>query len=247
MKILLVQVIYNEIKLLPWKLKWAEENGLEVFTFDNYSDDGTWEWLKEHRAKGRAPSRMERLDTDGIFSLKLNNRAILKKFHELKPDWCVIAGCDMFYRLLDYPEMKLNQFIATVDKLGYNLVDCSRLFNFYYTGGEDDSKNPLIEYRYYKEQQDWEICLIAKYDKSLWIDGDQFRVDHPNMFHYPEFVCLHYWFRSDARERFVKKWQRRFQSWEKGLDNKDHGGHYPGIVREDRWVVEKEELMRLDV
>ena len=242
MKILLIQCIYNEIKLLPWKMQWARANGLEVFTFDNGSTDGSVKWLKQHRCHYAA------LDTEGMFSLRRNNQAMLAKFHELQPDWCVVAGCDMFYRLLDYPELSLKKIITIADKQGYNMIDCSRLFNFYYTGSEDDNKNPIDEYRYYEERRDWNVHLIAKYDKELWLDADNFYLPRGvGLFQYPEFVCLHYWFRSDARERFIKKWQRRSQSWIEGIDSVDHGGHYPGIVMEDRWVRDKEELMKLEV
>ena len=240
-KILLVQCIYNEIKLLPWKMQWAKANGLQVFTFDNGSTDGSVEWLERHQCD------YAMLDTEDMFSLRRNNEAMLAKFHELKPDWCVIAGCDMFYRLLDRPELSLKKIITTADNQGYNMIDCSRLFNFYYTGNEDDNKNPLTEYRYYEEKSDWNVHLIAKYDPKLWLDADMFYLPEVKLFQYPDFVCLHYWFRSDARERFISKWRRRFQAWERGIDIQAHGRHYPGIVMEDRWVRDKGGLKEFEV
>ena len=235
MKIVLVQVIYNEIKMLPWKMKWAAENGIEIFTFDNYSSDGSTEWLEKNGCD------FEMLDTGGMFSLRKNNEAITKKLYQLNPDWCLVAGCDMFYKLLDY-DIKLNKFIEIAEQQGYNAIDCSRLFNFYYTGTENDNKDPRKQYFYYEEKSDWKISLIAKYDKSLWIDGDQFFVRDRTLFEYPNFVCLHYWHRSDARERFISKWQRRYKSWQEGIDIKNHGRHYPDIIMKDKWIYEPGEL-----
>ena len=245
MNVVLIQVVYNEIKMLPWKYQWAKENGIKLFTFDNGSTDGTWEWLEKVGKKRSVHLGHDHLETLDIFSLKLNNRAIIKKFHEIKPDWCIVAGCDSFYKVSDCP-IQLDRFIEIADDIGYNAIDCSRTFNFYYTGSENDNNDPRKEYFYYTENRDWNVHLIAKYQKDFEIDGDQFKFKDINLLQCDGFVCLHYWFRSDARERFIRKWQRRHQSWQKGIDVRDHGGHYPLIVMEDRWVRGKEELKRFN-
>ena len=243
MNIILIQVIHNEINMLPWKYKWAKENGINLYTFDNGSTDGSWEWLNRVGKKRSIHCGHEQLETFGIFSLKLNNRAIIKKFHDLKPDWCIVAGCDSFYKLLDYP-ISLNKYIEIIDDMGFNVIDSSRVFNFYYTGKESDLKNkdPRQEYHYYEERNDWNIHLISKFQPNFDIDGDQFKFENKKVFKYNNFVMLHYWFRSDARERFISKWQRRNQSWLKGIDIKEHGKHYPEIVMQDNWIRDPGEL-----
>lgn len=248
MNIVLVQVVYNEIDMLKWKYKWAKENGIKIFTFDNGSTDGSWQWLEKRAAMTGIHLGHEKLETFDIFSLKVNNRTIIKKFHDLKPDWCIVAGCDSFYKLLDYP-VSLSRYIEIIDDMGFNAIDGSRVFNFYYTGTEDDKKDPRNEYHYYEERNnDWNIHLIAKFQSNFDIDGDQFKFEDKKVFRYENFVTLHYWFRSDARERFIRKWQRRNQSWKKGIDIKDHGKHYPEIVMQDKWVwspVELQDIRRL--
>lgn len=241
MNIVLIQVIYNEIEMLPWKYRWAKENGIKLFTFDNGSTDGSWEWLEKYGKKRAVHLGHDHLETLDIFSLRLNNRAIVKKFHEIKPDWCIVAGCDSFYKVLDYP-IQLNRFIEIADDMGYNVIDCSRCFNFYYTGSENDANDPRKEYHYYEEVQGWNVYLIAKYQNDFEIDGDQFKFNNMKLLQHNGFVCLHYWFRSDARERFIRKWQRRYQSWQKNIDIEAHDSHYSKIVMEDRWVRDKEEL-----
>ena len=243
MNIVLVQVVYNEIKMLPWKYKWAQENGIKVFTLDNNSTDGSWEWLERVGSKKRnVHYGHERLETFDIFSLALNNRAIIKKFHEIKPDWCIVAGCDSFYQTLDY-RIKLDEFIRIADETGYNLIDNSRVFNFYYTGLENDNNDPRQEYFYYEERRDWDIHLITKYRKDLDLEADKFQIHKgKKLLTYPNLVTFHYWFRSDAKDRFIMKWQRRHKSWEKNIDNRTHGDHYPDIVRKNTWIRNKNEL-----
>ena len=90
MNVVLFQCVYNEKELLPHKVDYCKKQNIDFFVMDNYSDDGTWEWLCENNV----PSI--RFSTDGMFSLKLNNKAILNEAKHLRPDWIVVAGADMF-------------------------------------------------------------------------------------------------------------------------------------------------------
>ncbi|MDZ7376048.1 MAG: glycosyltransferase family 2 protein [candidate division KSB1 bacterium] len=239
MKILLLQCIYNEINMLPWKYAWAKRNGLDIFTFDNFSTDGSTEWLKKN-----SPGKFEMLDTDGKFSLRLNNEACLRKFHEVKPDWCIIAGCDMFYQAIGF--RTIAHFISYLSKMSFNIVECNRLYNYYFTGEENDQNCPQVEYRYYREENQWPIRLIARYHPSLKIDGDVFHQENEKILKYPNLICHHYWFRSDAESRFKEKLKRRAQSWHDGTDILCHGKHYNEIVKKNIWVFPKENLKKRD-
>jgi hypothetical protein len=253
MRILLVQNIYNEIKLLPWKMAWAADNGFDSFTWDNYSTDGSYEWLQDQGY------RVIRYYTNGMFSLAINNRNVLDTIHwleDVKPDWVVAAGADMFYSVMRnaFAEKKadfagsimrkdvIRKMIEEADKAGYNLIDCSRLWNFYYTGIEDDNQNPRVEYRYYREARDFEICLIAKYHPYLRIDGDRFMRPDGIIYHPADLVTLHYWLRSDAKARRTEHYYRRKKAWERGIDRACQGTHYPKMVSEDKWVWERSSL-----
>lgn len=90
MKTLCIFSAYNEIEFLDHKKKFCEYHGLDLYVVDNYSNDGTWEWLQDNNV----PSH--RLNTNESFHLiKLQSEAN-KVIHKIKPDWVLYNGADTF-------------------------------------------------------------------------------------------------------------------------------------------------------
>lgn len=112
MKILSIANVYNEINFLKYRLKWSKYNQFDLFIVDNMSNDGTYEFLKQHQIAH------SRIDTDGAFHLFMLQEEINKKIHEIKPDWVIYHGADMFY----FSENGCRYDIERADSEGYELL-----------------------------------------------------------------------------------------------------------------------------
>ena len=45
----MITFVYNELKYLPHVVDYYKKNGCGVYIIDNYSNDGTYEWLIENK------------------------------------------------------------------------------------------------------------------------------------------------------------------------------------------------------
>lgn len=218
MKILWTFCVYNEIELLPYKIDYMKKNNIDFYIFDNMSKDGTWEYLQDNKI----PS--EQFDSDGMFDLALNMKLLHNKIHEVKPDWCILSGTDIFYVHKDHKNLRAT--IEAIDAAGYNAVNSGfNAFNFYHTGSEEPGKDPRVTYKFYKQGVVKDTC-IAKYNKGLSIAGDHFKLPKLSLYRSKDLVFLHYVFRHDAKERKMEQYTRRKKAWDTGKNPKGWGRHY---------------------
>lgn len=234
MKIFWTFCIYNELELLPYKIDFMGQNAIDFFVFDNMSTDGSWEWLQ----KNRIPS--ERFDSDGMFNLKTNMPLLNEKIHNVKPDWAMMGGTDMFYVHLT---KTLREVIESADKGGFNCIhDCYKSFQFMFTEEEAPGRDPRLTYMYYAPMPLNTVC-IAKYSNSLRLQqADYFNVRDPKPWKDEKFVMLHYSMRHDGKKRKTEQYNRRKMAWDAGHTDRDYGAHYKRIIEKNQFVFDKRSL-----
>ncbi|MEY3194259.1 MAG: hypothetical protein RIQ78_356 [Bacteroidota bacterium] len=224
--VLCIMTIYNEIEYLPYKLKFCQENNLDLYIIDNISDDGSWEWLQENKV----PSH--RFDTDGAFSLGILQEEIVRTIHTIKPDWVIYNGCDLFI----LTEKNLYDEIMEADKNGFNIIkmDVLNMFNT----GEQHQKNPFETYFYYKLIQP-NIKLIHKYQDSIRYVADAVILPDENILQVEG--CMVNYGSTKSKEKRNITLERRKKAWDLG-EPLAHGTHYLVGNNQD-WIWEKADLL----
>ena len=218
--------IWNEMKWLPYKLKYIQQNKLEPYIIDNMSDDGSWEWLQENNV----PSH--RFDTGGSFHLRKLQEEIIKTTHKIKPDWVVYNGCDLFPVTLN----PLRDEIIKIDKAGFNTIR-GKVIHLRNTGEKENQESPFHTYFYYRENRirhpnKW----IHKYIPSYSYGADQIKkMPNEKLFHL-DGIMIEYGNTETAEER-IKTVERRKKAWREGLP-KSCGNHYRRVNPEN-WVKNK--------
>ena len=159
MRPLTIFTTYNEIDYMPLKKRWCEANGLDLYVLDNYSTDGTWEWLQDNKVNS------ERVDTRGAFDLPLLQKATMSALRRLEPPWVVYIGADTFYVAAE----KLSDYISMVDKKGYNVISFP-WNNFFNTGEPRESFDPINTYFYYSTFR--RVDFIFKWHPKVEIRAD---------------------------------------------------------------------------
>lgn len=234
MKILYIHTVYNEIDIIPHKIRWCEEQEFETFTLDNYSTDGTWEYLNEHRCA------CDRIDTDGAFDVVANCRAMAAKVHELKPDWVFYSGADLYVATLRC-EGRIKDLVDEVDSQGFNLIRLPKIYIFCYTGSEDKDSDPRKAYFYFYVHNA-KIALLSKYDPSLRILTDYVVRDNPRVYLSDDTIAYEYKFRFDSKKRKFEELCRRQKAWDRGMD-RAFGTHYLGMFKINKWNWKPESLL----
>ena len=235
MRILWTFCIYNEIELLPFKIDYIVKNNIDCYVFDNMSTDGTWEWLQENKV----PS--ERFDSDNMFNLKLNIKLIAEKIYEVKPNWTIFAGCDIFYA--NKENKTLRQVIEEADSKSFNIINSAyRSLTFYYTGTEKSGIDPRLNYMFYIPGEIGHERCIAKFCPDFKIVADRFKFENMNTMKDPNFLFLHYHLRHDAKLRKTEQYVRRKKAWDLGLVPANWGSHYRKLVNEKIFVFNPKAL-----
>jgi len=234
MKILWAFCVYNEIELLPFKIDYLRRNDIDPYVFDNMSTDGSWGWLQNNKI----PSRQ--FDSGGMFDLTLNLLWLSRKMHEVRPDWVIMAGADIFYVDLRGP---LRETIEMAERFKFNCIcDHFKSFQFMFTGEEKPGRDPRLTYMYYIPKSLGTLC-IAKYSSGLrFKSADYFTVPESRPYQYASFAALHYAMRHDAEKRKTEQYLRRKKAWDKGRVARCYGAHYKRIVDSKEFVFDKTKL-----
>jgi len=205
-------------------MEWARRNNLRSYYIDNYSDDFSYEWLKDHRVP------CHRINTHGAFDLKTLQREIVKTTHKLKPDWVVYLGIDTFI----FCDMPLDDLCWNAQEMGCNAIGFPSI-DICNTGEEPG--NPFRTYFYYRHSRDL-LEFVYKWNPQARIDGDLIRIPQKRVLS-PQGVMINYGRIKTPKERKLLL-ERRKLAWARGLKKK-FGRHY---LREKKrgWVWTKEEL-----
>lgn len=239
MNILACGVIYNEMDIFPYLLEHYKSQDVEMFVFDNYSDDGTWEYLNDHKIE------CERLDTGGKLSTITFMESMMAKWRERKPDWCIYMDADEFPLTSEFSTLK--ELVEDRDEKGFNVLRQERV-NFRPVGTEDYSRgDPLKIYRYYFHElphQHPKNERIFKFSEEISVipTGGHFVTKlYKNISHEPlDNPIFHYTIREGAKEKIIERVVRRNKDEE--TTEKGWNVHYQTFVDDDKWLWNKDEL-----
>ena len=209
MRILYTTFVYNELPYLPDVIKYYKSQGCDIYIIDNYSNDGTYEWLISNGIK------CNRFDTNESFDLTLLQKELERVLHIEQPDWVVYGGADLYY-VFDSP---ISETIQEVDKKGFNQIGV-RCYGALNTGEQFDT--PLYKTylygRFYRN-----LIMISKYDKSLMMNGDGILLSESKILNI-DGILVNYGACKPIKEQKIKL-ARRQKAWDNGLST-NTGKHF---------------------
>jgi len=207
-KPLMMTFVYNERKYLPHAIEYYKRNNCDVYIIDNYSNDGTWEWLQENNI----PSH--RLDTNGEFALKVLQADFMETLKKLKPNW-VMYGAGDLYHIFDKP---IDEALKEIEDNGYNAVN-TQCYSAVNTG--EVHKIPLpINYLNLKKYI--RVRMIARWSEDYNINGDEVNFEGLNPC--DTGISVNYGL-CKTLDEWNDKLERRKKAWESGGADKKHGKH----------------------
>ena len=221
MKILAATFAYNERPYLPYWKKYYESEGCELFVIDNESDDKTSEWLAENNVPHSY------LSTNGAFHLHKLQAELIKKIHEIKPNWVIYTGVDMFA----IPQIGIHNAVQYAENRGYNqiILECHEMVS---TGEKHDYN---MQKTYTRGLKYIDMALISKYDKTFTIKNDYIGTKTPKPIKLSGIIVNYGYCKTKDEQK--QKLIRRQRAWDDGLP-KNLGKHYLKS-KERNWVFDK--------
>jgi hypothetical protein len=209
MKILAIGFVYNERPYIPEIVKYYTKQGCEVYIIDNYSNDGTYEYLVENKVN------CSRLDTNETFDLVALQKETDRLIHKIKPDWIVYIAGDLFH-ICGKP---IKEAIEEADKNDFTQIS-SKCYNMLNIG--EKFKIPLYK-NYYHGEYYMRLQMITKYNENINVVCDSFKDDNPVIYE-SDYLIVNYGGCKPAQEQEIKL-ERRKKAWENGL-RKGIGRHF---------------------
>lgn len=228
-KILNPMLCYNSLDLLPYIIEYNKSEGIDLFVLDNYSNDGSWEFLQHHKI----PSK--RVDTNNSFDLDILLKEKLNVINQIKPDWIVNSGSDDF---IIPPSGTLRNFIESMDKINLSIIEC-KLIRFNNTG-EPRKYIDLRREFFYCDINCGYLKSIHRYKNFIQYFGDDPIMDcNHTIGRVDNLLFLDY---GNARNKELREdiYERRKLAWERGLP-RNFGIHYESYSKRD-WLWNKNEL-----
>jgi len=225
MRILVAANCYNELPYIPYMVEYYRNQGCELLINDNYSTDGTYEWLMENRIP------TVRTDTNESFLLQKLNLELTKAVQILKPDWVLYCGIDIYYF---FPK-GIKEEIMIAESKNCNLIEVNHC-TAYNTG--EDFQLPFYK-NYFYVSLGRRLQMVAKFDNTLSFGPDALRVQSKRV-HFSNGLLINYGMCKPPQER-EETFNRRKKAWELG-ESKGHGVHYKP-AHDKNWLWEKEKLL----
>jgi len=218
--ILNILTVYNEMKFMPLKRKWCDLNGLNLYVLDNYSTDGTWQWLRDNNIDS------ERIDTDDSFDLRILQAGILKVVNKIKPEWIIYNGADLF----PITEIPLRDFLSNIKE------DVVTMHTLSVCNTGENSDNPF-DYNFYNS--DRLVDMISRYHKDMKWSGDDVVLKNSKKM-IASGVMLNFGSTKSVKER-EETYKRRIKAWNNGM-RKNWGSHYKPM-HDISWIVNRKEAV----
>jgi len=209
----MITFVYNEIKYLPHVIDFYKKNGCEVYIIDNYSNDGTYEWLVENNIP------CHRIDTDEAFHVRILEDDLVATVHKLKPDWVIFGSADL-YHITDIP---ISEYIEKIDSMGYNQLSLQCISGIPITQEEFELGLPLPKHHFYVLSYR-PLTMISKYLPGFYLDGDTLLVNDARPYFSAEGVSINYGPCKPPEEQEVKR-LRTQKAWKNGM-NPGYSVHY---------------------
>lgn len=201
MKILFTIFVYNELPYIADVVNYYKNQGCDIYIIDNYSNDGTYEWLLENNIK------CSRFDTNESFDLSLLQKELERILHIEKPDWIVYGGADLYYVF----DKKISDIIKLTDKEGFNQITV-RCYSAVNTG--ETFKTPLYK-TYFHGAYYRNLEMISKYSEDLVMNRDNIILPKINK-KLVDGIMVNYGACKPIEEQKIKL-KRRQKAWENGL------------------------------
>ena len=225
MRTLMITFVYNEIKYLPHVIDYYKKNGCEIYIIDNYSNDGTYEWLVENQIP------CHRIDTKEAFHVRVLEDDLIATVHRLKPDWVIFGSADLYH----ITELPLAEYIEWLDSRGYNQLTLQCISAIPTTAEEMTLPPPLPQHHDYALTYR-PLTMISKYGEGFYLDGDTLRIKNANPYYCQEGVSINYGPCKPVEEQEVKRLRTR-KAWEQGM-NAGYSVHYEKAKKID-WIYPK--------
>lgn len=227
MKILAVAFAYNERKYIDQMVRYYRAQGCDLFILDNHSTDGTAEYLIENEVATAV------LPTGGQFHLKKLQAGLMLAIRELKPDWVIYTGIDIYYSF----DLTIRETIEKADVDGFNMIGVQH-YNIYNTG---EQRGGEFQHTYFHGRRGNKLYMIAKYEEPFGFEADSIQRKSKKITVLPG-ILVNYGNCKPKAER-MDTYLRRKKAWDHGLD-RNYGVHYlEGIER--NWTWTKEEMTDL--
>jgi len=227
MKIVVAAFAYNERKYISHMVDYYQSQGCELLILDNYSNDGTYEWLVENKI------RTLRVDTNESFHLAKLQHTLLHELTKVCPDWVVYTGIDTYF----YFEGTIRAEIERAAYFNYNTIQTTHL-EAYNTG--ENFALPFQDNYFYIDIKKRKREMIAKYDaKGFRLIADTIRI-HNKKIYASDGMLINYGQCKPKAER-KETYARRRKAWKLG-EPEGHGQHYV-INQAHNWIWTKEELL----
>ena len=223
--ILTIMTVYNELEFMPLKKAWCDMNRVGLYVIDNYSDDGTWEWLQDNGI----PSH--RFDTGGAFHLDKLQEEIIRTTDKIKPNWVIYNGADLF----PFVDWGMSFLLEKIEGTGCNMVELPMI-----DVCRTDETGPPFECEWYRHARD-RIGFIYKWEPGVKYRADYVELKNRRPMTGPGIMMNMGRTKGPKARRTLLK--RRQKAWKQGLDPTS-GRHY---LREKAsgWVWDKKDLLPL--
>lgn len=224
MRILAIAFVYNERDYLPDAIRYYREQGCELYVIDNYSDDGTWEWLREHGIASH------RFDTQGTFHLEWLQAEMIKTIHAIKPDWFLWFAPDLYH-------VFRSGIVDTVSLVSGTIHNQIQSITYCFKNTGEKRRTGILFNDFHWAYVNRDVILFSKYHPALSITGDKISIPDArpillgNIFEYGSCKPQHV---------LEEKLRRRQKAWKLGTA-KTHGEHYLEGSRLG-WVIPKTQL-----
>jgi hypothetical protein len=156
-----------------------------------------------------------RVDTDGSFDLRILQGEMMKVLADIRPDWVVYQGADMYMMFPD----GVKAAIREAELAGGNALHMDYV-GFKNTGEDHRGFDPYGTYNY-AEISEKTLVLVFEYRDNLQIAGDNIM----GMDLYDVEGAIFNYGMTKTREEREETYERRKKAWENGTD-RIIGEHY---------------------
>jgi len=229
MRVIAFTYVYNELDILPWTLRRLLDQGVDAWVLDNWSTDGTWEWLMQETGRWQGRLNVERFPGDRApqwFDLDQINGRIEQLSRQLgsRYDWRAIFGADEVLES-PWPGVALPQALARASAAGATVVDWRTATFHPIDDGWTADADPVQYFQHWTpgrlvNERAWMAAAVKL------LDGGHRVTTEPHVIYGETFIIRHYPFRTQAqseRKVFVDRRPRyaphnRRRGWHTHLD-----------------------------
>lgn len=206
------------------------DQGIDVHVIDNYSTDGTWQWLNDNNIS------CHQLDTNGEFNVRKQQKERKNTYIEKNPDWVIYGDSDEFIINETGVALSLKDYIEAIDGEGYEVISMNK-YEFRNIGEErvtDDPRNIFFYYEPYTF-----IDRVHK-NKGTSLEYHADFVMSSNKYRSNDFVIYNYGSTKDIEWK-KDALERRRKAWRNGTLPKQLGQH---LEKEEKrnWLWNKDDL-----